>query len=141
MHKNVLVVCSMHTLRTRVKCVGVVPTCVRVRIITEIAQAPFDTEEDARIAGQIVFKMLRKRVLGGHKKQRTSIAGWFPSHKEGQVKRLLDKMVCDPAIPVEAYGGGHRSNVRLSSFDAAIESAEQRGADTEWISNPHGDSQ
>jgi hypothetical protein len=107
----------------------------KVIAIGEIVQHPFDTEEDARLAGEIAFKMLRRRVLGGHKKQRTTVAGWFSSHKQGQVKEILDEMVTDPTVPVEAYGGGHRGNVRLTSFEKAREFADKRGAETKWLSD------
>lgn len=30
-------------------------------------------------------------------------------------------MATDPKTPVEAYGGGHRRNVRLTSVEAAVE--------------------
>lgn len=80
--------------------------------------------------------MLRKRVLGGHKKQVTTVASWFSSHKQGRVKKLLKTMARKPGVPVEFYGGGHRSNIRLSSFETAMQFAERCGAQTEWISEP-----
>lgn len=77
--------------------------------------------------------MLRKRVLGGHKKQVATIANWFPSHQQGRVKEVIMQMARKPGIPLEAYGGGHRSNVRLTSFERAKEFADCRGVDTRWL--------
>lgn len=104
--------------------------------IPEISHHPFDTEEDARLAGQIVYKLLRKRVLGSHKKQITTVAGWFPTHKQGQVKTLLETMARKPGVPVTMYGGGHRNNVQLVAFEPAMQFADRCGADTEWIPEP-----
>jgi hypothetical protein len=77
----------------------------------------------------IVEKLLRKRVTGGKKKQKTTVAGWFRSSDQGEVKTLLDEMATDPTTPVEMYGGGHRENVRLSNVRAAVRYLDRNGGD------------
>lgn len=76
--------------------------------------------EDQRIKNDVVYTMLRKRVVGGHKKQVTTIVSQaVASHEEGRAKELLDDLVRDGVV--ERYGGGHRANVRLASVDAAVD--------------------
>lgn len=66
--------------------------------------------------------MLRKRVVGNHKKQIDTIVNMaLPSHEQGRGKTLLEEMVADPHAPLEAYGGGHRQNVRLTTIEAAVD--------------------
>lgn len=75
--------------------------------------------DDQEIRNAIVHTMLRKRVVGSHKKQvATIVSASLPSHAEGRGKQLLDDLV--RVGVVERYGGGHRANVRLSSVDAAV---------------------
>lgn len=105
--------------------------------MTAITLNPFDDEETARMAAKVMKKLLRKKVVGSHKKQRSTVANWFPSHQEGQVKDVIDQMVTHPTVPLEAYGGSHRKNIRLTSFEEALEFAEERGADTTWIDSPY----
>jgi hypothetical protein len=38
-------------------------------------------------------------------------------------------MVSDPDVPVEGDGGGHRSNVRLTSVQAAVDYLTDNGGD------------
>lgn len=95
--------------------------------------------ERARLAGKVVEKLIRNEVFGSHKKQITTVAKWFPSHQEGMVKDIIEEMARDPTLPIEKYGGGHRSNVRLTSFEEAIEFAGKRGADTMWLEKSRTD--
>ena len=44
-------------------------------------------------------------------------------------KDLLKAMATDPDAPVEAYGGGHRQNIRLTSADAAVDYLKANGGD------------
>jgi hypothetical protein len=100
------------------------------------ATGPFEDPQKTLLAGKITEKLLRKRVLGGHKKQITTVASWFRSDRQGEVKDVIDRMATEPAIPLEKYGGGHRSNIRLTSFEEAMQFAEACEADTEFIQNP-----
>jgi len=74
---------------------------------------------DQGVRNRLVRKLLRKRVVGSHKKQVDTVLNWLPSHEQGRGRRELEEMVSDPEEPVEVYGGGHRRNVRLTSVDAA----------------------
>jgi len=38
-------------------------------------------------------------------------------------------MVADPGAPIEAYGGGHRQNVRLTSAEEAVNYLKENGGD------------
>jgi len=49
------------------------------------------------------------------------------------IKDIIEEMARNPTVPVEKYGGGHRSNVRLTSFEEALKFAKNRDADTIWI--------
>jgi hypothetical protein len=74
--------------------------------------------------------MLRKRVVGNHKKQIDSVVNMaLPSHEQGRGKTLIEEMVTDADAPIEAYGGGHRENVRLSGVDNAVDYLKSNGGD------------
>lgn len=74
--------------------------------------------------------MLRNEVGGAHKKQVDTIVGnYLPTHERGRGRELVDDMVSDRAAPIEAYGGGHRDNVRLTSVQAAVDYLKQNGGD------------
>ena len=73
------------------------------------------------IRNRLVEKMLRKGMIGGHKRQvDTVVAMALPTHDRGRGKALLETMVVDPDAPVEAYGGGARDSVRLTWAEAAV---------------------
>lgn len=46
---------------------------------------------------------------------------YLPSHEQGRGKTLIDEMLKDPSSPIEGYGGGARSNIRLVSVERAVE--------------------
>lgn len=72
--------------------------------------------------------MLRKNVIGNHKKQIQTVVGWaVPSHAEGRAKNLVNDLM-DVGV-VERYGGGHRDNIRLTSADAAVKYLKDNGGD------------
>lgn len=85
--------------------------------------------DDQAVRNRIVRKLLRKRVVGGHKKQIDTVVNWLPSHAQGRARRLLLDMVTARDAPIEAYGGGSRENVRLSSVDDAVAYLERNGGD------------
>jgi len=86
--------------------------------------------EDQDIKNRIVRKMLRKQIVGNHKKQIDSIVNMcLPSHEQGRGKELLEAMATDPYSPVERYGGGHRQNVRIISVEDAVDYLKQNGGD------------
>lgn len=82
------------------------------------------------IRNVIVEKMLRKRVIGGKKQQVDTVVSYaVPSHERGRARELIEEMLADPQAPIEGYGGGHRSNVRLSSAEDAVEYLKDNGGD------------
>jgi len=84
--------------------------------------------DDQDIRNRLVRKMLRKRIIGNHKKQIDTIVNMcLPSHEQGRGRDLLEAMTTDPDAPVEAYGGGHRQNVRLTGADAAVDYLKANG--------------
>ncbi len=86
--------------------------------------------EDQAIRNRMVRKMLRNNVTGAHKAQMDTVVGWaVATDKRGRAERLLEAMATDPACPVEAYGGGHRSNVRLTSLEAAVDYLKRNDGD------------
>lgn len=60
---------------------------------------------DQDIKNAVINTMLQKGIVGNHKAQRQSVAGWaVASHNEGRAKDLIDELVQEGVI--EAYGGG-----------------------------------
>lgn len=85
--------------------------------------------DDQEIRNRIVEKMLRKRVMGGKKHQVDTVVNYsVPSHAQGRAKHLIDEMKAGSA-PIEAYGGGHRENIRLTGADDAVEYLKANGGD------------
>ena len=77
--------------------------------------------DDQDLRNAVVRKLLRKNVLGNHKKQVDTVVGWAaPTHARGRCRQLIDDMVSDQDAPIEQYGGGQRENIRLTSADAAV---------------------
>lgn len=87
---------------------------------------------ESKLKAKIVRKLLAKKVTGGHKKQIDTVVGWTASHDQGRAKELLDEMSRDPDCPVEAYGGGARENIRLSSIEEGVDFLEDLGGDLPW---------
>jgi hypothetical protein len=51
----------------------------------------------------IVEKMIRQKVTGGHKKQVDTVKNWFSASKQGAVETHLGELMRDPQAPVEGY--------------------------------------
>jgi hypothetical protein len=86
---------------------------------------------DQDIRNRIVRKMLRKEVIGDHKKQIDTVVNTsgLPTHAHGKARELLEEMASDPDAPIESYGGGHRQNVRLVSAQRAVKYLKEHGGD------------
>lgn len=80
--------------------------------------------DDPEIRNRIVEKLLRKRVVGSHKKRVDTVTNWLPSHAQGRGEQLIRDMIANSNAPLEAYGGS-RDNVRLASVADAVEYLEQ----------------
>ena len=84
---------------------------------------------DQDLRNKLINKLLRKQVVGGHKKQKDTVIGWFRSSDQGRVKELIDEIATDPTTPVEKYGGGQRENIRLSDVSEAVQYLDKNGGD------------
>jgi len=82
-----------------------------------------------QLKNDIVHRLLRKRVIGGKKRQKQTVANWFRSSDQGTVKDLIDEMSKNREAPVRKYGGGHRENVHLISAEAAVKYLDDNGGD------------
>jgi len=69
-------------------------------------------EEDRKLALKIVNKMLRKTVVGSHKKQVDTVKGWVATHNEKRAEEIIRELMKDPDAPIEAYGGS-RGGVQI----------------------------
>lgn len=86
--------------------------------------------EDQDIKNQIIGKMLRKRVVKGKKQQVDTVVNYsLPTHAQGRGKELVDEMLANPDVPLEAYGGGHRQNIRLTGVENAVEYLKNNDGD------------
>lgn len=80
---------------------------------------------------KIVRKLARKKVVGGHKKQVTTVKNWFATDEQGRAEELIRELARDPDAPLERYGGS-RDNVRLASIAEAKAYIKDRGGDLPW---------
>jgi hypothetical protein len=86
--------------------------------------------DDQELRNAVVRKLLRKNVLGTHKKQIDTVVKWVaPTHSRGRCRRLIEVMLSDPDTPVERYGGGQRDNIRFASADGAVRYLQSNGGD------------
>lgn len=74
----------------------------------------------------VVEKMLKNGVSGQKHHQPQTIAGWFASHEQGEVKDLLDDAVSDRSAPIRRKG---RGTVQLTSASDAKRYLKNRGRD------------
>jgi hypothetical protein len=81
----------------------------------------------------VVEKLARDGATGGKKRQVDTVKNWFASSDQGRVEDLIRDLVRDPTAPVEAYGGGGRDNVRLTSISDAKDWLDDRGRDLWWL--------
>lgn len=94
---------------------------------------------DQELRNKVIDKLLRKRAIGGHKKQKDTVVNWFASSDQGKVKELIDEMATDPTVPLEMYGGGQRENVRLSDVGEAVRYLDANGGDIPFGMEKHLD--
>lgn len=84
---------------------------------------------DQQLRNRIVTKLLRKQVVGNHKKQIDTVVNWLPSHAQGRGRTLVEEMLTDPTSPIEGYGGGGRQNIRLTDVSDAVDYLEENDGD------------
>lgn len=86
--------------------------------------------DDQAIRNRIVYTLVRKGVVGSHKKQIDTVVNQcLPTHDRGRGRELLEEMLADPNAPVEGYGGGHRQNVRFTGIEDAVAYLEANDGD------------
>ena len=88
-------------------------------------------EDDVRLETKIVEKLVRRRVVGAHKKQVDTVKNWFASDEQGRVESLLREMIRDPEVPLQGDGES-RDNVRLTSMSAAKRFILDNGGELPW---------
>lgn len=92
-----------------------------------------DPQSERDLKGEIVRTLLRKTVVGKHRKQLETVVNWFPRYQENEVRELLEEMVDDPESPVESYGKGDYSNIFIDDYDDAKKFVEDQGLNSEWL--------
>lgn len=87
------------------------------------------TMDDDEIKCRIVEKLLRNRVIGSHKWSIDKTVNYaLPDSEQGRGRRLIEgEMIPQREASLEAYGGGHRENVRLGDVDAAVQFLKDNG--------------
>lgn len=86
--------------------------------------------DDQRIRNDIIEWLVRKKVTGAKKHQIQTVVGYaLQSHEEGRGKELIEEMLTAPSVPIRGYGGGHRSNIQLTSLEAGKEYLRANGRD------------
>lgn len=90
---------------------------------------------EQRIRNDVVEWMVRKKVTGGKKHQIATVVGYaLQSHQEGLGKELVAEMLTDPSVPLQGYGGGHRSNIQLTSIEDGKSYLRKNGRDLpDWF--------
>ncbi|WP_248911050.1 hypothetical protein [Halocatena marina] len=86
---------------------------------------------------EIKVKIMRKLVRGGYVGKRKvtvdTAKGWVASHDEGRAEELIRDWITEPGSPLEAYGGGARDNIRLSSKAEGMRWLEAHDVDTTFL--------
>lgn len=78
-----------------------------------------------------VKRLLRRNVVGSHKKQVDTVKNWFATDEQGRAETIVRELIRGPDAPLVGYGGS-RDNVRLTSMADAKEYIEERGSDLPW---------
>lgn len=90
-------------------------------------------KDDDELKLDIVEKLARKEVVGGHKKQVDSVKNLFKTSDQGRVEDLIRELSTDPNAPVIAVGGGARDTVQLTSISDAKKWLKVSGRDFWWL--------
>jgi hypothetical protein len=73
------------------------------------------------IRNKLLQKLLNNRVIGSHKKQKSTVVSWFPSDEQSEAKEVIEEFVRGGEVPLYEYGGGGRNNIHLDNAYDAIE--------------------
>ncbi|WP_330631405.1 hypothetical protein [Halocatena halophila] len=88
---------------------------------------------DDEIAIKIMRKLVRGGYVGNRKVTVDTAKGWVASHDEGRAEELIRDWITEPESPIEAYGGGERDNIRLTSRAQGLKWLEARDVDTTFL--------
>ncbi len=88
---------------------------------------------DDKLKLDIIEKLARKGVVGGHTKQVDTVKNWFKSSAQGRIENLIRELSTDTNAPVIAVGGGARDTVTLTSIADAKEWLADRDRDLWWL--------
>jgi hypothetical protein len=75
--------------------------------------------------------MLRKRVIGSHKKQISTVVNWVATDQQGEAKQMINMLAKEPEFPIERYGA--RPAVHITDYEAAKQWIDKLGFDSEWL--------
>lgn len=84
---------------------------------------------DEEILCRAVRKLVRDNVTGSHKVTVDTAKRAVATSDRGRAEELIRERIRDPTAPLEAYGGGARDNVRLTSIQAGVRSLKENGCD------------
>jgi hypothetical protein len=84
------------------------------------------SDDDIDLALRVIKRMMSKGVTGQHHKQAQTIAGWFATHEQGDVKDVLDDMASDINAPVREKG---RGTYQLTGISSARDFLNDHGDD------------
>ena len=115
--------------------------CFETTILCTVARICKTVSGD-KLRAKIYKKMLRKKIIGGRKRQIDTVKNYFRSHKQGEVEDNIEDMIADPNHSLELVGGGHRENIHIPAGrkDEAIEYvANAEGVKVPWGFNTDED--
>lgn len=88
---------------------------------------------DEEIKTKIMRKLVRGDYVGARKVTVDTAKGWVATHNRGRAKELIRDWITEPDSPIEAYGGGARDNIRLTSKADGMDWLEAHGVDTTFL--------
>lgn len=77
----------------------------------------------------IIAKMLRRKVVKSHHKQRQTVIGWCSGYDGDVLQEAIDDLVTDPNAPVYEKG---RGTITLRSIHEAKEFLQKHDEDDEF---------
>jgi hypothetical protein len=89
------------------------------------------TDEEMKV--KIMRKLVRGGYIGNRKITVDSAKKWVATHDRGRAEELIRNWITEPGSPIEAYGGGTRDNIRLTSKAAGMKWLEAHGVDTTFL--------
>lgn len=82
---------------------------------------------------EIMSKLVRGGYVGNRKVTVDTAKSWVATHNRGRAEDLIRDWITEPESPIEAYGGGARDNIRLTSKADGMIWLEEHGVDTTFL--------